>query len=344
MATAYVHDVQSVSEEEPVVVCPVDPYVDDEYFTMLQKLCEQVKKDEANLVLMGIEPTYPSEKYGYIMPKDKRAVSEVSEFKEKPNLEKAEKYIAQGAIWNAGVFAYRLGYVLQKAKEYCGNSDYKELFANYGKLEKISFDYAVVEKEKSIQVMRYAGEWKDLGTWNTLTEAMSENIVGEGILGDCDNVHIVNELNMPLFAMGLKNVVISASPDGIIVSDKEKSSYIKPYVEQIHQRPMYEEREWGIYRVLDHQTNSLTKELVLKQGKNISYQRHGHRKEVWTFIQGEGLFLLDGKVTKVGVGDTVIIPVGAKHALKAVSELHFIEVQIGNPLAEEDIERFEWEW
>ena len=344
LATAYLCDVQGVDINEPVVVCPVDPYVETEYFAMLQKLSEQVQKEKANLVLMGIEPTYPSEKYGYIMPKDKEAVSEVSEFKEKPDLAKAKEYIAQGALWNAGVFAFKPKYVLQKAKEMLGTSNYQELFANYDNLEKISFDYAVVEKEKSIQVMRYSGEWKDLGTWNTLTEAMSENVVGEGILGDCENVHIVNELNMPLFAMGLKDVVISASPDGIIVSDKEKSSYIKPYVEQIHQRPMYEEREWGTYRVLDHQENSLTKELVLKPGKNISYQRHSHRKEVWTFIQGEGLFLLNGEIKKVQAGDTVIIPVGAKHALKAVTELHFIEVQVGKPLIEEDIERFEWVW
>ncbi|MCQ2381534.1 MAG: hypothetical protein MJ032_04235, partial [Acidaminococcaceae bacterium] len=146
LATAYLCDVQGVDINEPVIVCPVDPYVETKYFAMLQKLSEQVQEEKANLVLMGIEPTYPSEKYGYIMAKDKEAVSEVLEFKEKPNLEKAKEYIAQGALWNAGVFAYKPKYVLQKAKEMLGTNDYQELFANYENLEKISFDYAVVEK------------------------------------------------------------------------------------------------------------------------------------------------------------------------------------------------------
>jgi len=295
-------------------------------------------------VLMGIEPTYPSEKYGYIVPKDKAEVSEVKEFKEKPTLEKAKEYIAGGAIWNAGVFAFKLQYVLDIAEKKFGTSSYNELYKQYEQLQKISFDYAVVEKEKQIQVMRYKGEWKDLGTWNTLTEAMSETAVGKATMAKCENTHIVNELNVPIFAMGLKNVIISASPDGIIVSDKEQSSYIKPYVENIGDRPMYEEREWGGYRVLDKQEGSLTKELIIQPGKNISYQMHHHRKEVWTFIQGEGEFILDDVLKKVQTGDTVVIEDGQKHGLKAVTELHFIEVQLGNSLIEEDIERFEWKW
>lgn len=344
LAVAYLHDVCKVNQDEAVVVCPVDPYVEDSYFAMLEKVAKQAEKKEANLVLMGIEPTYPSEKYGYIVPKDKAEVSEVKEFKEKPTLEKAKEYIAGGAIWNAGVFAFKLQYVLDIAEKEFGTSNYNELYKQYEQLQKISFDYAVVEKEKQIQVMRYKGEWKDLGTWNTLTEAMSETAVGKATMAKCDNTHIVNELNVPIFAMGLKNAIISASPDGIIVSDKEQSSYIKPYVENIGDRPMYEEREWGCYRVLDRQEGSLTKELIIQPGKNISYQMHHHRKEVWTFIQGKGEFILDDVVRKVQVGDTVVIEEGQKHGLKAISELHFIEVQLGNPLIEEDIERFGWKW
>ena len=119
------------------------------------------------------------------------------------------------------MFAYKLSYVLNKAKELLGTSDYSELFSGYDQLKKISFDYAVVEQETSIDVLKYAGQWKDLGTWNTLTEAMEENVVGDGILNEaCENVHVVNELGIPVLAMGLKDVVISASPEGILVSDK----------------------------------------------------------------------------------------------------------------------------
>ena len=112
---------------------------------------------------------------------------------------------------------------------------------------------------------------------------------------------------------------------------------------------MYEERRWGTYRVLDTSTyadghQSLTKSITLNPGKNISYQLHHHRSEVWTFVEGEGIFVLDGVETKVKAGDTVIVPVEHLHAIKAITSLTFIEVQSGNPLIEEDIERFEWKW
>jgi mannose-1-phosphate guanylyltransferase len=184
LATAYLTDVQGVDPEESVVVCPVDPYVEDDYFEALRALEKQADKGEANLVLMGIEPTYPSEKYGYIIPEGTDNVSSVSTFKEKPTQAVAEEYIRQGALWNGGVFAYKLKYVLNKAHEMIDFVDYQDLFAKYDTLTKISFDYAVVEKEDKIQVMRFAGQWKDLGTWNTLTEAMEENSVGDAVMND----------------------------------------------------------------------------------------------------------------------------------------------------------------
>ena len=126
---------------------------------------------------MGIEPTYPSEKYGYIKPQKNEDGTDGWGFTEKPNAEKAQEYIDGGALWNGGVFAYKLSYVLDKSKKLLGADDYDELFSNYANLKKISFDYAVVESETSIDVLRYNGEWKDLGTWNTLTEAMEDPII-----------------------------------------------------------------------------------------------------------------------------------------------------------------------
>lgn len=166
----------------------------------------------------------------------------VETFKEKPTADVAEEYIKRGALWNGGVFAYKLKYVLEKAHELIKFTDYQDLFDKYETLTKISFDYAVVEKEDKIQVQRFAGQWKDLGTWNTLTEAMEESVVGKGVLNEtCSDVHIVNEMDVPVLAMGLHDVVISASPDGILVSDKEQSSYIKPYVDKFEQQIMFAE-------------------------------------------------------------------------------------------------------
>ena len=344
LATAYLHYVQNIPEEESVVVCPVDPYVNDDYFEGLNLLSEQADKGEANIVLMGIETTYPSEKYGYIIPEDKEALSRVRTFKEKPNYLLAQKYIEQGALWNGGVFAFKLKYVLDLAREIVAFTDYRDLFEKYESLPKISFDYAVVEKEKNIQVMRFHGEWKDLGTWNTLTEAMTESSIGEVIMdATCENVHVINELNVPILAMGLKDVVISASPDGILISDKHQSSYIKPYVDGIDQQIMYAEKSWGSFRVLDVEHDSLTIKVTLNPGHRMNYHSHDHRDEVWVVISGRGTTVVDGEKQEVTVGDVIKMRAGSRHTVIALTELKMVEVQLGRDISVHDKRKYDLE-
>lgn len=341
LATAYLVDIQKVDPEESVVVCPVDPYVENDYFEALKALGNQADKGEANLVLMGIEPTYPSEKYGYIIPESTDNVSSVSTFKEKPDTATAKSYIEQGALWNGGVFAYKLKYVLDKAHELIDFTDYQDLFSKYDTLKKISFDYAVVEKEEKIQVMRFAGQWKDLGTWNTLTEAMEESSVGDAILNDtCSNVHIINELNVPVLAMGLQDVVISASPEGILVSDKEQSSYIKPYVDKIDQQIMFAEKSWGSFRVLDIEQESLTIKVTLNAGHSMNYHSHKNRDEVWVVISGTGRTIVDGMEQNVQAGDVVTMQAGCRHTVIAETELKLVEVQLGEEISVYDKQKF----
>ena len=337
LATAYLVDVMHVDENEPVIVCPVDPYVKDDYFEALVRLSEQVKKGEANLVLMGIEPTYPSEKYGYIIPEDNNNISKVQTFKEKPVKSVAEEYLKKGALWNGGVFAYKLKYMIEKAHELIDFVDYQDLFNKYETLEKISFDYAVVEKEKNIQVIRFTGEWLDLGTWNTLTEAMEDSILGKGILScNCKNVHIVNELDVPVLAMGLKDMIISASPDGILVSDKEQSAFIKPYVDDIDHEIMFAEKSWGEFTVIDKEYDSLTLKINLDAGQSMSYHSHENRNEVWVVLSGEGMVVIDDVERKIFQGDVISMPIGSRHMIKAETNLDLIEIQIGKDISVND--------
>ena len=344
LATAYLHDVQKVDENEAVVVCPVDPYVEDDYFKALSNLYNQAEKGEANLVLMGIEPTYPSEKYGYIIPKDKNNTSEVLKFKEKPDIKTAQTYIEQGALWNGGVFAYKIKYVLEKAHELIDFKDYYDLFAKYESLNKISFDYAVVEKESKIQVMRFAGQWKDLGTWNTLTEAMNENIIGKAIMNEkCSNVHIINETNIPMLAMGLHDVVISAGPDGILISDKTDSSFIKPFVDKIIQPTMFAEKSWGSYKVIDINPESMTIKITLNPGNAMNYHCHQKRNEVWVAISGTGKTIVDGMEQPIKAGDVITIEAGCRHTVFAETELQLIEVQLGKEISVDDKQTFRLE-
>ena len=341
LATAYLHDVKGVGPDEPVVVCPVDPYVNNDYFEALKQLSDLAEKGGANLSLMGIEPTYPSEKYGYIIPESAGSVSPVRTFKEKPDAKTAEQYIAQGALWNGGVFAYRLGYVLDRAHELIDFTDHQDLFNKYETLNKISFDYAVVEHESKIQVMRFAGQWKDMGTWNTLTEAMEEPKIGKAILNDaCENVHVLNELDVPVLCMGLKDVVVSASPEGILVSDKEQSSYIKPFVDKIDQQIMFAEKSWGSFRVLDVEDESLTIKITLNLGHRMNYHSHARRDEVWTVISGRGNAIVDGVKTTVQAGDVVKMPAGSRHTIVADTELKVMEVQLGRDISVHDKEKF----
>ena len=343
LAAAYLHDMKHVPAEEAVVVCPVDPYVDEAYFEMLKSMCEAAQKGVERLILMGIAPAYPSEKYGYIRPVQKDGKPGFL-FTEKPTKEKAEEYIAAGALWNGGVFAFKLSYVLEKSKKLLGRDSYNELLAEYADLEKISFDYAVAEQETSIAVLRYNGSWRDLGTWNTLTEAMEENTVGDVRLNrNCSNVHVINELGVPVLVMGGKDLVVAASPEGILVSDKEQSSYIKPFVDSIDQRIMFAEKSWGSYRVLDVEEDSLTVKVTLNPGHKMNYHSHENRDEVWTVISGYGKAVVDEKEQPVKVGDVITMAAGCRHTVIAGDKgLQIIEVQLGREISASDKKKYEW--
>ena len=344
LATVYLHEIKGIPADEAVVVCPVDPYVNDGYFVALKKLWELAQQGTANLVLMGIDPTYPSEKYGYIIPETKDTVAKVSTFKEKPDAATAQQYIEQGGLWNGGVFAYKLSYVLECAHQLIDFTDYADLFSKYDTLTKISFDYAVVEHEPDIAVMRFNGEWKDLGTWNTLTEAMEETIVGDARLNEtCRNVHVINELGIPVLGMGLHDVVISASSEGILVSDKEQSSYIKPFVDAIDQQVMFAEKSWGQYHVLDVEENSMTIKVTLNPGHRMNYHSHDKRDEVWAVISGAGRTVVDGMEQPVKAGDVITMAAGCKHTVIADTKLQLIEVQLGKEISVSDKKKYELE-
>ena len=221
-------------------------------------------------------------------------------------------------------------------------ADYQDLYEKYGAMTKISFDYAVVEKEPRIQVMRFAGQWKDIGTWNTMTEAMGEAVVGKGVMDEtCKDVHIVNELDVPILAMGLQDVVISASPEGILVADKEQSSYMKPFVDRMDGQVMFAEKSWGSYRVIDVESGSMTIKVTLRAGSSMNYHSHRNRDEIWTVISGTGRTIVDGMEQRVKTGDVITMSAGCRHTVIAETELKLIEVQIGEEISVQDKEKHE---
>ncbi|WP_085506170.1 sugar phosphate nucleotidyltransferase [Thalassobacillus devorans] len=352
LAATYLYSVKGSSLNEVVGVLPVDPFVELSFFERIKDLEGVLNTSDAEIALMGVNPTFPSEKYGYIVPTQNKLKEyiQVSHFKEKPSVTEAIDLMEKNALWNCGVFAFKLDYIISLLEAQGLPLQYDELAKHYKKLEKTSFDYAVVERAEKIAALPYSGSWKDLGTWNTLTEEMGTNQIGKGVISkDSTNTHIVNELDIPVTVLGIKNAVVAASPDGILVTDKVASPRIKEILKGFDQRPMYEERRWGWYRVLDHSkfeegNEVLTKRIGVNSGKNLSYQKHYARSEVWTIIKGEGEFALNEEIRNVKPGDVLVIPVEAKHGIKAITDMEFIEVQTGSQLIEEDIVRIFMTW
>lgn len=353
LAAAYLHSEEKVSEDEVVVVLPVDPYVNDAFFERVKELEAVLQSSDADLALMGVKPTYPSSKYGYIVPRGQVNADEhftVERFTEKPSEEAAEELINLHALWNCGVFAFKLGYLLEILKEKELSLEFNDLEKNYQDLPKISFDYEVVENAKHIVALPYEGYWKDLGTWNTLTEEMATVQIGKGVLTeDSTNTHLVNELDIPVTVVGVKDVIVAASPDGILVSDKASSPKIKELIADYNNPPMYEERTWGWSRVLDYAKydenhEMVTKRICILEEKNSSYHYHNLRDEVWTIVRGEGELALDDSITRVKAGDIIHLPAGKKHGIRAINELEFIEVQTGSGISDKDFVRLLFKW
>lgn len=350
LACLYLHSKLGVASNEVIGVVSVDAYVDTAFYERVGELEELVHSTGAEIGLLGVKPTYPSSKYGYLIPAQYDVYMDVQRFVEKPTEEAAKGLIEEGAYWNSGVFVFPLSLVLDMLLSKGFPIQYDSLLATFSTLPQNSFDYEVVEHLSNIVALTYDGYWKDLGTWNTLTEEMSSEIIGNGELSeDSVNTHIVNELGLPVKVLGISNAVVAVSADGILVTDKPASSRMKDMlVDGLFSRPMYEERRWGWYRVLDvtkkDDREILTKRLCVLAEKNLSYEYHHHRDEIWTIISGLAIFVQDGVRRLVQAGDVLQIPAGSKHALYAETETEFIEVQIGSPLVEEDFVRITMDW
>lgn len=346
LASLYLEKERGCGEDETVVVMPSDPYTEAGYFRTIGRMAEAVAEGCGDLVLMGIHPLYTSTKYGYIVPEgaDGDAVRRVQRFTEKPDETKARELIGEGALWNGGVFAFRLGYMLDIVRRYLQAATFDEARSRYGELPKISFDYEVAEKAQSVAVVPFKGLWKDLGTWDVLSEMLGGEIVGNGQMdGTSHDTHIVNTLDIPCLCVGTENLVVAASPDGILVADKRHCEQLKPYVERMDDRPMYEERCWGTMRVVDRLTTAdglqtVTEHLHVKAGRCVECHKHLHQDEVWTVVDGTGTATVGNETRPVKAGDVVRIGRGQRHGVTAETDLHIIKVRMGERLDEKDTE------
>lgn len=333
LSCAFLHERKKLDESEPIVVCPVDPFVDLDFFKAVKNLSELTTHEKFGLFLLGIHPTAPNSQYGYILPKSKETVSSVVAFVEKPDMETAKKLIDGGALWNAGVFAFQLGYILKKTRDFFGTNKYSELVQNYYAFEKISFDYAVTEKERNIQVLRFSGSWDDIGTWNSFSRVLPSKVVGEAYLSDtCKDVNVVNELSMPIVAAGIQNVIISASLEGILVAEKGEVNHIKPLVEQLERPSMVEEKGWGEYRIIDYTKENRIVKARIRQNIHVECSNLEAKAETWLVLQGQGVLTHKNEQMVISTGDAFSVLPNSICSLLANTEMLLIGVQWGQAL------------
>lgn len=337
LSCAYLLSKKGAKPDDVVAFLPVDPYTTGTFFSCIKQLGEQIARTEQTIGLLGGVPTYPSTKYGYIVPKKGEGTFlEVEGFREKPDEETAAELVESGALWNCGVFCFTLSMAQQWVEKYGVCMDYDSLAADYEKLPKKSFDYEVLEHWNRIGAMKYSDMWKDLGTWNTLTEEMKENSIGDVTWDDtCENSHAINVLGIPLVVMGAKNMVIAASHDGILVADKHQSSYIKDCLTQLEDTSKYEERRWGTVKTIDREeddgSRSVTKRVKVLAGKTMPRHKHCRHTETITVLSGMGKLLLEAAEIDLMAGVTVSIAAGKEHSIRAVgSDLKCIEVSLGD--------------
>lgn len=341
LSVAWMAEKREMPDEEIIIVCPMDTYADDDYFQTLGTLAQIVSRGDAEIALVGIAPAYPSEKYGYLLPDSREKISKVIFHSEKPTETVAKELIDRGALWNGGVFAFRVGYFLNALRTVISFSDYDDLYQKYEQIPEGSFEDIFLKETGNKKLVRFDGIWKDLGTWNTLTEAMEEPIVGKAKLDDiCHNVHVINELNIPILCLGIENAVISAAPDGILVSDKKQSSYMEPLIDQLDQQVMFADKSWGSFQVLDIEHESMTIKVILKPGHRMNYHSHERRDEVWTVLSGQGRTIVDGMEQPVAAGDVITMQAGCRHTIIADTELHIMEVQLGREIDVHDKKKY----
>ncbi|WP_226536764.1 sugar phosphate nucleotidyltransferase [Fictibacillus halophilus] len=351
LAIAYLHSKQETGIDETICVLPVDAFADLSFFYLIQQVPSILAKSLAELAHIGVEPEFPSDQLGYIVPniiEQSNDYFQITHFIEKPNTNKAAELIKKKALWNCGVSSFKMSFMLQLLKEKGIPTQYAELLSVYNKLPKLSFDVEVAEHSKCSIVVPYSGPWKDIGTWKAISEHMTSSVTGRGMISDDSiNTHVVNELQQPVHVIGISNSMIVAGADGILVADKNRCAEVKlQYTKEI---PRYVEKRWGSYKVLEKvdeadEQQSVTKFVNVLPNCNISLHVHQKRQEIWTILSGSGEVIVNSQLHSIKAGDVIRIPRGCNHSIKALTHLTFIEVQMGAQINENDIMRITYSW
>ncbi len=318
-----------------------------------------------SLVTFGITPRSPHTGYGYIKPG--QALGDgfgVLEFREKPVLAQAKKYVTEGCLWNSGMFLFNTELFFSELKTYVPDvfkafeaSD--DIHAVYEVVPSISIDYGIMEKSSRVAVVRLDEKWSDLGNFDAMYDEFEKDGSGN-VVYICDNVSIGSTDNLiyskPKKLVSLIDVsgmVVVDTPDALLVCPRSSSQKVKDLVTMLKKKDderaylhqtVY--RPWGSYTVLESSERHKIKNIMVMPEKRLSLQLHHHRSEHWVVVKGMAQVQVDGREFFLSPGESTFIKGGVKHRLSNPGKipLEIIEVQLGDSVAEDDIVRFDDEY
>ncbi|WP_379153634.1 sugar phosphate nucleotidyltransferase [Paenibacillus sp. sgz5001063] len=334
LGALYLYSTGKAKPEDTLCVAPADMYADDGFFRLFHQFTDILAESQAELVLLGTRPAHPSDQYGYIVPGKAVAkrYSPVVSFEEKPDTSVAKELIRHNALWNCGIFAFQLGFMLSHLQQMGLPTEPAAFTDLYPGLPVRSFDKEIAEHSNKSVVLKHEGEWLDLGSWGSLSGQLAQTVIGAGgMWGECRNTHIVNELDIPLHVIGVSGVVAVSGPEGILIARKEEANAIKEIIQDVTAESRYGETEWGSYTVLDRTPCGkglvITLKLSLLPGQTMSEQLCGHSGTCWLILSGEGEFLLNGLATEAQPGGILTISRGDSYGITAFTAMKLMEIR-----------------
>lgn len=358
--------------QEVAGVFPSDHLISDEAtFAKAVRLAEKVAK-QGYVVTLGVQPHSPATGYGYIevtdsivSKDDNLSALSVKGFREKPNLDTAKTYLASGRhFWNAGMFVFKVADMIAHFQKFQPQiwakiSQIKPDFSNaeyqYALVDSISIDYAIMEKlEKQACVPCDMG-WSDVGSWDEMARIAEEETRmhtrsrAEVFNHNSENNYVFSVQHKVIGLVGVTDLILIDTPDALLAVRKGQSQGVKELVDSMKEAGQpeatahpFETRPWGRFEILADDKSYKAKKITIDPGSQLSYQSHNQRSEYWVIVSGEAELTLNEQKTKMEAGQSVHIPVGAKHRMRnpGTEPLVFVEVQLGQYFGEDDIIRY----
>lgn len=361
-----------------MVVLPADHSIQNipAFHQALEKALH--KASEGNLVTFGIQPSRPDTGFGYIKTKavlQNSSALMAEAFTEKPDTKKAEFYCNEGSyFWNSGMFVWKASAILKEIETHLPEvndvlkqiriameqsiAPQEAINQYFPKMPDISIDYGVLEKipgtSARLAVIPCDISWSDVGSWDAVYDILPKDEHHNAKVGnvqtiDCKNTLVYGEERL-ITAVGIDDLCIIETGDALLVTKRHQTQRVSEVVSRLkeqnvveHNNHMTVKRPWGSYTVLEEQTGYKMKHIIVDPGASLSLQRHQHRSEHWVVVEGAVVVTCDQVLQTLKKNESTYIPKGAIHRLENKTEhpALLIEVQVGDYLGEDDIERFD---